>query len=79
MDPISLITVGGAAGVAVWVLKLITDGRLHSSSEVDGLRQDIVDLKKVNTTLSNALKSSNELLPEILKLLRERGRHDNPE
>lgn len=72
MDPIQLITVGGAAGALWWVLNLIVGGKLHSSSETTGLRQDIVDLKKVNRTQADALKASNELLPEILQLLRER-------
>lgn len=71
MDPIALITVGGAAGVAVWVLKLVTDGKLHSSSETDGLRRDVANLLKINNTQGQALKASNELNAELLPLLRE--------
>jgi len=80
MDPLQFITVAGAAGALGWVLKLITDNppKLHSHSEVEGLRQDNADLKKVNRTQADALKASNELLPEILKLLRER-RDADPE
>lgn len=71
MDPIALITLGGAAGVAIWVLKLATDGKLHTSSETDGLRQDKVDLFKINETQGRALKASNEGLTEVTHLLRE--------
>lgn len=85
MDPsiIQLITVGGAAGALFWVLKLATDGKLHTSSETDGLRQDKVDLLRVNETQGKALKASNEqlavmvpLIREILTELRERGPYE---
>lgn len=72
MDPVQIVTVGGAAGALWWVLNLLVGGKLHTHSEVAGLRQDNTDLKKVNRTQADALKASNELLPEILKLLRER-------
>jgi hypothetical protein len=71
VDPIQLITVGGAAGVAVWVLKLVTDGKLHSSSETDGLRQDKVELLKINETQGKALRAANEGLSEVARLLRD--------
>ena len=71
MDPIQLLLVGGGAGVAVLVLKWMVDGKLHTSSETDGLRQDKADLLKINETYASALKASNEADREIVQLLRE--------
>jgi hypothetical protein len=71
-DPIQLLVLTGAAGAFLWVLKQIIDGKLHSSSETDGLRQDKVDLLRINGGLNDGLKASNAQLTEILILLRER-------
>lgn len=71
MDPYQAIVLGGAAGALFWVLKLVTDGKLHSSSETDGLRQDKVDLLKINETQGKALRASNEQLAELVPLIRE--------
>lgn len=73
MDPsvIQLLTVAGAAGALGWVLHLAVSGKLHTSSEVDGLRQDKVDLLKINETQGKALKASNEQLAELVPLIRE--------
>lgn len=71
MDPYQLIVLGGAAGALFWVLKLITDGKLHSSSETDGLRQDKVELLKINETQGKALRASNEAMADMVPLLRE--------
>ena len=57
-----LILQGGAAVVLIWVVILLTTGKLHTSSEVEGLRGDKADLLKVNAHLSEALEQSNELL-----------------
>ena len=70
MDPYQVIVLGGAAGALFWVLKLITDGKLHSSSETEGLRQDKVDLLKINETQGRALRASNEQLAELVPLIR---------
>lgn len=87
MDPQQLIVVGGAAGALFWVVKLAVDGKLHTSSETDGLRQDKVELLKINETQGQALKASNEQDVEIVRLLREvlqelrelRGGSDGPD
>jgi len=71
MDPLQLIVLTGGLGVAVWVLKLAVDGKLHTSSETDGLRQDKVDLLKINETQGQALKAANEQGTETAHLLRE--------
>lgn len=71
MDPLQMITIGGAAGVAFYVLKWLVDGKLHTSSETDGLRQDKVDLIRINDTQGAALKAQNEQGVEIARLLRE--------
>lgn len=76
MDPLQLITLGGAAGMAVWVLNLLAGGKFHTHSEVEGLRQDKADLWSANTTLQVTLKEANASLAEILALLREEQRHD---
>lgn len=68
-DPIQLITVLGAAGALFYVLKLIVDGKLHSNSEVDGLRQDKKDLLVINATLLDALDKSNDQLKMIIEIL----------
>lgn len=70
MEPIQFLMLGGAAGALFWVLKLAVDGKLHTSSETDGLRQDKVDLLKINETQGQALKASNEQGTEIVTLLR---------
>ena len=64
-----LIITGGAAGALFYVLKLIVDGRLHSTSEVDGLRQDKKDLLAANTRLAAAIERSNNLLERTLDRL----------
>ena len=53
---------GGAISVLVWVVLLLTSGKLHTSSEVEGLRQDKAELLAVNAHLSEALEQSNELI-----------------
>lgn len=64
---LQLITVGGAAGAFFMMIKWIADGRFHTHSEVEGLRQDKADLLKVNAAQADALKESNNLLAEALK------------
>lgn len=71
MDPVQLITLGGAAGMAVWVLHLLTSNKLHTHSEVDGLRADKRELWRANEKLQISLESANDSLAEILKLLRQ--------
>ena len=71
MDPLQLIVTTGGLGVAVWVLKLAVDGKLHTSSETDGLKQDKVDLLKINERQGTALDSSNTQLAELVPLIRE--------
>ena len=58
----SLIVQGGAIVVLVWVVTLLTGGKLHTDSEVEGLRKDKADLLVVNKGLSDALAQTNELL-----------------
>ena len=59
---VDLILQGGAVVALVWVVVLLTTGKLHTSSEVEGLRRDKADLLVVNSHLSGALEQSNELL-----------------
>lgn len=68
------ITVGGAAAAFYWVLKLLVDGKLHTDSEVNGLRQDKIDLLRINSALSDTLGNTNTQLAEVLRLLREEDR-----
>lgn len=58
----ALIIQGGAIVVLVWVVSMIVSGKLHTESEVEGLRQDKTDLLAVNKNLSDALATTNELL-----------------
>lgn len=69
IDPgvINLFLVTGAAGAFFLVLKWVTDGKLHTDSEVTGLRQDKADLLSLNKAQADALKRSNELLSKALE------------
>jgi hypothetical protein len=68
---ITAIIVTGAAGAFFWVLRQIIDGKLHSSSEVDGLRQDKADLLRINAAISKQLADTNSQLREVIALLKE--------
>lgn len=70
MDPVQLITLGGAAGMAIWVLNLLASGKFHTHSEVEGLQDDKSKLWEANTTLQTSLKEANASLSEILAILR---------
>lgn len=61
-----LVLQGGAIVALAWVLTLLTGGRLHTSSEVDGLRKDKADLLTVNQRLGEALDQSNRLLEKAI-------------
>lgn len=71
MDPLQLITIGGAAGAFLYVLHLLATGKFHTHSEVEGLRADKTDLWKANRTLQSSLDAANRSLAEILSLLKE--------
>lgn len=71
MDPIQLITLTGAAGMAVYVLNLLSSGKFHTHSEVEGLRADKIDLFKANLKLTSANEAANETLKKILEVLRK--------
>jgi hypothetical protein len=77
-DPAQLVTVLGAAGALLLVLKWVVDGKLHSSSEVDGLREDKKALLAINAALSEAIDKSNDQLTMIIGLLREEPRNGPP-
>jgi len=67
LDALSqLLLQGGAIVALVWIVLLLTGGKLHTSSEIEGLRQDKEDLLAVNERVSNALALSNELLKNII-------------
>jgi len=73
MDPslVQAVTVLGAAGVALWVIRLLVSNppSLHTHSEVEGLRADKAILSDANLALRKALTDVNKDLGEILKLL----------
>jgi hypothetical protein len=67
LDALSqLILQGGAIVALVWVVTLMTGGKLHTSSEIEGLRKDKEDLLAVNHRMSHALDQSNELLDKFI-------------
>lgn len=68
---IQIVTVAGAAGAFFIVLKWVVDGKLHSDSEVVGLRQDKADLLKLNTEQAEAMKRSTALLEKLVDRRRE--------
>jgi len=61
-----LILQGGAIVALVWVVVLLTSGKLHTSSEVDGLRKDKDELLAINKRMSDALEQSNKLLEDLV-------------
>lgn len=71
MDPLQAITLAGAGGVALWVLKQLVDGKLHTHSEVEGLKADKAELWKANAVLQSAVDVGNKTLLEILSLVRD--------
>ena len=62
----AIILQGGAAVALIWVITLLTGGKLHTSSEIDGLREDKANLLAVNERMSKALEASNELLDRVI-------------
>lgn len=68
-DPAQTITILGAAGALLLVLKWIVDGKLHSHSEVDGLKEDKKALLQTVEELSEAIRTSNEQQAKIIELL----------
>jgi hypothetical protein len=65
-----LILQGGAIVALVWVVVLLTSGKLHTSSEVDGLRKDKDELLAINKRMSDALDQSNDLLGDLVGKVR---------
>jgi hypothetical protein len=57
---------GGAIVALVWIVVLLTSGKLHTSSEVEGLRKDKSDLLTINERMSEALEQSNKLLEDLV-------------
>jgi len=79
MDPIQLISLLGAAGALYYVLRLIVDGKLHSDSELQGLKQDKIELLAINRQQNDALDASNKQLAVALSVLKELTERDpNP-
>jgi hypothetical protein len=62
LGPLQLLVTAGAAGAFYFVLKWLVDGKLHTHSEVEGLRADKVALLEVNKEQAAAMKHTNELL-----------------
>lgn len=72
MDPLQAVTLMGAAGALLWVVKLIAiDEKLHTDSEVKGLKADKAALWAANRSLQRAVDASNTTMAEILKLLQD--------
>lgn len=70
VEVVKFLTIGGAAAVALYVLTLIVNGKLHSNSEVEGLRKDKESLTTQNDELAKALAASNETIEALLSILR---------
>lgn len=70
-NAINFIMVGGAAGALFYVLRLLVEGRLHTHSEVEGLRQDKADLFQANTALVGTVRETQVTLGEVLRILKE--------
>lgn len=73
---IQIVTVAGAAGAFFIVLKWVVDGKLHSDSEVVGLRQDKADLLKLNTEQAEAMKRSTALLEKLVDRRRDSSKRE---
>ena len=75
MDPVGAIAVGSAAGALFYVLTLLVGGKLHTTSEVNGLREDKKQLFSANVRLAAAVEQSNVLLQQLVERL---GSNQNP-
>lgn len=75
-DPVQIVTLLGAAGALFYVLRLLVDGKLHTNSEIEGLRQDKKDLLAINAILSSAIDKSNDQLTMIIEMLKDDARVD---
>lgn len=73
MPSVEFITILGAAGVALWVIYLITSGKLHTNSEVEGLKADKLVLLAENKELRGVNAETAPLLRDILTILRDEG------
>lgn len=71
MPDVQFITVLGAAGVALWVIWLIVGGKLHSDSEVQNLKIEIVGHKEDKKELLQENKDLRNIQAEVAPLLRE--------
>lgn len=72
---LQLLTISGAAGAFFLVLKWLADGKFHTHSEVQGLRDDKKALLAVNKDQAEALRASNvlhERALDTISVLRQR-------
>ncbi len=67
---IQLVTLGGAAGVAIWIIKWAVDGKIHfglyeKNPHVKELKSDKTELQKNVRDLTTALTASNDQLTTV--------------
>jgi hypothetical protein len=67
---ISVLANIGGIGVALWVLKLFIDGKIHSQSEMDIVQHRVDDLLGSVKALTTALDSSNQQSSTIISLFK---------
>ena len=53
-------------GMAMYILKLLVDGRLHTNSELAARDKQISDLLEVNRRMTEALGLANETMQRII-------------
>ena len=69
IDGVAITQLGVASvvvGMAVWMLKLLIDGKLHTNSELAARDKQISDLLEVNRGMREALSSANETMQRII-------------
>jgi hypothetical protein len=66
---LQLFSTVGAAAALLYIVKQFIDGKLHSSSEVDGLRDDKRRLMEMNANQSAALDAANQQMERLIDAL----------
>lgn len=64
---LQLISTGGAAVVLFWVVAQFVGGKIHSESEVEGLRKRIEALTAINDRYAIQFDKVNEILEKAVE------------
>lgn len=77
MDLAAVLQTGGSIAVGTvlfWFVQQFIAGKIHSDSEVDGLRDDKKALILINSSQAEALRQANEVIRDMFVAFRGTGR-----